>query len=65
MPARKITFKVSRADDADFESLYGGCFVAKCSDGWESEKRSTEARAEADAADHIATLDDGAPAEDE
>jgi hypothetical protein len=45
--------KVAEQKDEEFEALYGGSFVASCACGWKGDQRSTEERAEYEAAFHL------------
>jgi len=48
----KITVKA--VPDREFAETYGGSFTARCSCGWESDKRSSAERAERSGAAHLA-----------
>ena len=44
--------RVKRIRDREFVAVYGGCFRAVCSCGWESASRSRRERAETESARH-------------
>jgi hypothetical protein len=53
---KKFTGKVEQIADAEFTGIYGDCWAASCSDGWESGKRSSEQRAQAALDAHLAVV---------
>lgn len=48
------TTKIKKADDPDFENLYGEAWDASCSCGWE-ERRSSETLAKLSCEEHKAS----------
>ena len=48
----KHRLRVKRIRDREFAAVYGGCFRAVCSCGWESAPRSRRERAETESARH-------------
>ena len=49
--------RVKHVRDREFVAVYGGCFQAVCSCGWESERRSRRERAERSGLEHRAQTD--------